>query len=58
MRFGDKIYNDVVRSQRDYRAKLEYDASQASAESAEVTEHLLRKHGKSPIIKSTRKKGG
>ena len=32
--------------------------SQAGEESAEVVEHLMRKHGKSPIIKSTRKVKG
>lgn len=55
MRHGDRIYMEAVRSQREYRDGLEYRSDQASAESAEAVEFLLRKHGKSPIIKSTRK---
>lgn len=51
MRSGDAIYREVVRSQKAYRAELEYIGDQASAESAEAAEHLLRKHGKSPIVK-------
>lgn len=51
MRNGEAIYRDVVRSQQSFRDGLEYKGDQASAESAEVTEHLLRKHGKSPIVK-------
>jgi hypothetical protein len=52
MRFGKEIYDDLVKSQEKYRAKLEYDASQASDEAVEPVEWLMRKHGKSPIIKS------
>ena len=55
LRVGNTIYNDVVKSQEDYRNKFEYKANEASAESAEVVEHLMRKHGKSPIIKSISK---
>jgi hypothetical protein len=51
-RNGEKIYDDMLRSQEKYRAELEYAASQASEEAAEPTEWLLRKHGKSPIVKS------
>jgi len=51
LRTGNQIYNEVIRSQKDYRKNLEYNADQASAESAEVVEHFLRKHGKSPIVK-------
>ena len=51
MRSGNKIYDEIVRSQSDYKKSLEYNADQASEESAEVVEHFLRKHGKSPIIK-------
>jgi hypothetical protein len=52
MRAGNKIYDDIVKSQNDYRAKLDYAASQAGEEAAEPVEWLMRKHGKSPIIKS------
>lgn len=52
MRTGNQIYDDIVKSQEKYRKKLEYEASQASEAAAEPTEWLLRKHGKSPIIKS------
>jgi hypothetical protein len=57
MRAGNKIYDDIVKSQNDYRKNLEYEASQASSAAAEPTEWLLRKHGKSPIVKSFAKKG-
>ena len=52
MRNGDAIYNDLVRSQEKYRAELAYKGDQAADESVEVVEHFMRKHGKSPIIKS------
>jgi hypothetical protein len=52
MRVGNKIYDEVVRSQKDFKKQFEVRADEASAESAEVVEHLLRKHGKSPVIKS------
>lgn len=52
MRAGNKIYDDIVKSQNDYRAKLDYAASQASEEASEPVEWLMRKHGKSPVIKS------
>lgn len=51
MRTGNKIYDDIVKSQEKYRKKLEYDASQASAEASEPVEFLMRKHGKSPVVK-------
>ena len=52
LRAGNTIYNDVVRSQEEYRNKFDYAASQASEESVEVIEHFLRGHGKSPVVKS------
>lgn len=58
---SERIYKEIIKSQELYRKNLDYKSDQASAESAEVTEHLMRKHGKSPLIKSTRKvkaKGG
>jgi hypothetical protein len=52
MRNGDAIYKDLIRSQEKYRAELKYNGDQATDESVEVVEHFMRKHGKSPIIKS------
>lgn len=52
MRNGDVIYNDMIRSQEKYRADLKYKGDQATGESVEVVEHFMRKHGKSPVIKS------
>ena len=57
MRNGEAIYKDMIRSQEKYRATLEYNTDQAGEESAEVVEHMMRQEGKSPIIKSLRKKG-
>lgn len=55
MRHGDKIYKDAIRSQMKYRDDLEYASDQAASESVDAVEFLLRKHGKSPVVKSTRK---
>lgn len=52
LRHGDKIYNDVMRSQKEYKAQFEYSSNQAAEESVEVIEHMMRKKGDSPIIKS------
>jgi hypothetical protein len=52
LRHGEKIYNEAVKSQEAFKAHKRYLADQASEESAEVLEHFLRKHGKSPVIKS------
>lgn len=52
LRHGEKILDQIVREQEERKQKYEYAASQASEESAEVLEHFLRKHGKSPVIKS------
>lgn len=57
MRNGEAIYKDMIRSQEAYRKGLEYNSDQAGEESAEVVEHFMRKEGKSPVIKSLRKKG-
>lgn len=57
MRNGDAIYKDMIRSQEAYRKGLEYKTDQAGEESVEVIEHMMRKEGKSPIVKSLRKKG-
>lgn len=55
LRHGDRIWREVVQSQEKYRADLEYAASQATDDTVERVEHMMRQHGKSPIIKSTRK---
>lgn len=51
MKHGEAIYRDLVKSQMDYRANLDKAAAEASAEAAEPVEFLLRKDGKSPIVK-------
>ena len=51
MRHGDRIYNEVVKSQMDYRANLKYNADQAIGDSAERVEHMMRQRGASPIVK-------
>lgn len=51
MRHGWKIFDEIQKSQEDYKKALRVKADEATEESAEVVEHLLRKHGKSPIIK-------
>jgi hypothetical protein len=52
LRHGDKILNTILREQADYKKQLEYASSQASEESAEVIEHMMRMRGDSPVIKS------
>lgn len=51
MRHGWAIFNEIQKTQDDHKKNLQYNADQASEESAEVVEHFLRKHGKSPVIK-------
>lgn len=51
MRNGDKIYNDVLKSQEKYRADLKYKTDQATEEAVEPIEFMMRKEGKSPIVK-------
>jgi hypothetical protein len=55
MRHGDKILNDILKSQEEFKNAKRYAADQASSDSAERVEHLMRKNGDSPVIKSTRK---
>jgi len=55
MRHGDAVYREVLRSQEEYRKSGLKKVDEASADSAERIEFMLRKHGKSPIIKSTSK---
>ena len=53
---GDKILNDILKSQEEYKAALRYKADQATEDSAERVEHLMRTNGDSPVIKSFSKK--
>jgi hypothetical protein len=53
---GDKILKDILKSQEDFKNAKRYAADQASADSAERIEHLMRMKGDSPIIKSFSKK--
>jgi hypothetical protein len=55
MRHGWEIFDEIQKSQDDFKKKFAYNADQASEESAEVIEHFLRRHGKSPVIKSLAK---
>lgn len=49
---GDKILKDILKSQDEYKKMLRYNSDQASADSAERVEHLMRMNGDSPVIKS------
>lgn len=51
MRVGWQIFDEIQKSQEDYKKQFVYAADQASEESAEVVEHFLRKHNKSPVVK-------
>jgi len=53
---GDKILKDILKSQEDFKNAKRYAADQASADSAERIEHLMRMKGDSPVIKSFSKK--
>jgi hypothetical protein len=50
-RHGWQIYDEIVQSQEDYKKQFRVAADEATEESAEVVEHFLRRHGKSPVIK-------
>ncbi len=50
-RHGWALYDEIVKSQKDYKQKFRDAADEASSESAEVVEHFLRRRGKSPVIK-------
>ena len=52
---GDKILNDILKSQEEFKKAKHYAADQATQDSAERIEHLMRTNGDSPVIKSTRK---
>lgn len=50
-RHGWQIYDEIIKSQEDYKKQFRDAADEATEESAEVVEHFLRQHGKSPVIK-------
>ena len=51
LRHGDKILNDILKSQEDFKNAKRYAADEASGDSAERVEKFLRDRGKSPVIK-------
>jgi hypothetical protein len=53
---GDKILNDILKSQEDFKNAKRYAADQATEDSAERIEHVMRMKGDSPVIKSFSKK--
>lgn len=50
-RHGWQIYDEIMASQEAYKKQFRDKADDAAEESAEVVEHFLRQHGKSPIVK-------
>jgi hypothetical protein len=53
---GDKILKDILKSQEDFKNAKRYAADQATEDSAERIEHVMRMKGDSPVIKSFSKK--
>jgi hypothetical protein len=51
MKHGDRILNDILKSQEDFKNAKRYAADQASSDSAERIEKFLRGKGHSPIVK-------
>jgi hypothetical protein len=51
MKHGDRILNDILKSQEDFKNAKRYAADQASGDSAERIEKFLRGKGHSPIVK-------
>ena len=51
MRHGWQIFDDIQKSQEAHKKKFRDAADEATEESAEVVEHFLRGHGKSPVVK-------
>lgn len=48
---GEKILNDILKSQEEYKRNLRYNAEQASGDSAERVEKFMRGKGHSPVVK-------
>ena len=51
VRHKERIWKEITDSQRDYRKGIRAKGDEAAEESAEVVEHFLRQHGKSPVVK-------
>jgi hypothetical protein len=49
---GFAIYDEIMASQERYKKQFRDKADDATEESAEVVEHFLRRHGKSPVVKA------
>ena len=48
---GEKILNDILKSQEEFKNAKRYAADQASGDSAERVEKFLRGKGHSPVVK-------
>ena len=48
---GDKLFDMIIKEQNKVKEEKRYLADQASSDSAERIEKMLRKHGKSPVVK-------
>jgi len=48
---GDKLFDLIIKEQAKEKREKEYLAEQASSDTAERLEKMLRKHGKSPVVK-------
>lgn len=48
---GERIYKEILESEKRRKALLEYASDQAAGDSVERTEHMMRQRGASPIIK-------
>lgn len=48
---GERILNDILKSQEEFKNAKRYAADQASGDSAERVEKFLRDRGKSPVVK-------
>lgn len=51
LRNGNAIYDEIVKSQQDYKKTVQRQGDEAAGETSEVVEHFMRRHGKSPVIK-------
>lgn len=51
LRNGDRMYNEMLKSQQDHKLRLEQQSSEASEVAAEIAEFAMRKQGLSPVIK-------
>ena len=51
LRHGERIYKEILDSEKQRRALLDYASDQAAGDAAERTEHMMRQRGASPVIK-------